>query len=311
MTEALKFGVHTGQQNCTFDELRVLWQRAEEAGLWWVSVWDHFYPAQVDETGPCFEAVASHAALAALTSTVRCGCLVYSSGYRNPAMLAKAAMTIDHISGGRVELGLGAGWHAAEYRAFGVPFLAAAERVTQMEEAATIIRSLWANERTTFHGRYYHVDNAVFSPPMVQPRPRLWFGAQGPRGLAITGRLGDGWNSPFVAPDEWGRRSQLIDAAAEKAGRDPAGIMRAVNVGLALGATAPEAETKRKNLDRQFGTVSDTLLGGMLVGTAQEAIDKLGAYRDAGCDLVIAALRAPFDHDSFEIFLTEVQAAFR
>ncbi|MGE0881767.1 MAG: LLM class flavin-dependent oxidoreductase [Acidimicrobiia bacterium] len=308
--ESLKFGVHTGPQNCTFAELRSLWQRAEEAKLWWVSVWDHFYPAQSAETGPCFEGVAAQTALAASTSTVRVGCLVYCAAYRNPAMLAKAAATIDHVSGGRVELGLGAGWHDGEFRAFGVPFLSAGERVSQMEEAATIIRSLWDNERTTFAGRYYSVDDAVFAPKMVQPQPRLWFGAQGRRGLAITARFGGGWNCPFSSPDEFARRSALIDATCGTIGRDPSEIMRAVNLGLALAATPRAAEAKKANLREQFGPMSDAMLAGMLVGTPQQAIERIGEYRERGCDLVIAALRAPFDLESYELFLTDVVPAF-
>jgi hypothetical protein len=116
-----KFGVHAGLQNTTVDELRSIWQRSEEAGFDWVSVWDHFYAA--DGQGyECHEAIAMHAALACSTSRVRCGCLVYCAGYRHPGVLAKAIATIDHLSGGRADIGLGAGWAQLEYAAFGIPF---------------------------------------------------------------------------------------------------------------------------------------------------------------------------------------------
>ncbi|MEZ5219405.1 MAG: LLM class flavin-dependent oxidoreductase [Ilumatobacteraceae bacterium] len=117
-----KFGVHTGPQNTTMPELRGAWRLAEELGFDWISIWDHFYAA-TDGTEPeCFEGVACHAALACDTSKVRCGSLVYSIGYRHPAVLANAICTIDHLSGGRAELGLGAGWADFEYAAYGILF---------------------------------------------------------------------------------------------------------------------------------------------------------------------------------------------
>src|SRR4249919_4405003 len=114
------FGVHTGLQNTTIAELQSLWLRIEDLGFDWISIWDHFYAADGTGNPHCLEAVASHAALAATTSRVRCGSLVYSVGYRHPAVLANAMATIDQLSGGRAELGLGAGWSQIEYDAYGI-----------------------------------------------------------------------------------------------------------------------------------------------------------------------------------------------
>ena len=116
------YGVHTGLQNTTVDELRSLWRRIEALGYGWISVWDHFYAATLGEGAQCLEAVAMHAALALETSKVRCGCLVYSVGYRHPAVLANAITAIDHLSGGRADIGIGAGWSQVEYDAYGIPF---------------------------------------------------------------------------------------------------------------------------------------------------------------------------------------------
>ena len=121
MPAVTTFGVHTGVQNTTIDELRDLWVGAEDLGFDAVSVWDHLYSSDLS-TYECHEAVALHAALACATTSVRCGCLVYCAGYRHPGVLAKAVTTIDHLSAGRAEIGLGAGWAAAEYAAFGIPF---------------------------------------------------------------------------------------------------------------------------------------------------------------------------------------------
>src|SRR5215210_6626480 len=124
----VRFGVHTGLQNTTVEELRSLWARIEDLGFDWISIWDHFYAA--DATGSnCLEAVASHAALACATERVRCGSLVYCAGYRHPAVLANALATIDHLSGGRADFGIGAGWAVDEYSAYGIPFPSAGERL--------------------------------------------------------------------------------------------------------------------------------------------------------------------------------------
>ena len=118
-----RFGVHVGLQHTHPDELRAVWRRIEDLGFHWISVWDHFYGATGEpDDAECLEAVAMHAALAVETSRVEVGCLVYSVGYRHPAVLAKAITTIDLLSGGRAAIGLGGGWAEVEYRAYGIPY---------------------------------------------------------------------------------------------------------------------------------------------------------------------------------------------
>ena len=149
----LSLGAHVGQQNMTMDEMRALWRKLDDARFDWISAWDHFYEAPpAGGTQPHFEALATLGALAAETQHARLGCLVFYVGYRNPALLAKAATTLDHISGGRFELGLGAGWHFWEAKAYGYEFPELKSRLDMLDEAATIIRGMLTNERTTFHG---------------------------------------------------------------------------------------------------------------------------------------------------------------
>lgn len=133
------FGVHTGLQNTTVEELRSLWRRIEELPFDWISIWDHFYSA--DFAGAhCLEAVSMHAALALETTRVRVGSLVYCAGYRHPAVLANAIASIDHLSGGRADIGIGAGWAQNEYAAYGIPFPRAGERLDILEESVTCVR---------------------------------------------------------------------------------------------------------------------------------------------------------------------------
>ena len=132
----IKLGVHAGPQDLSMADLHRLWQRADEGGFYWISVWDHFYANPINQrTDPCFEAVAAMASLASLTSRVRVGCLVFCTLFRSPGLLAKAAVTIDHISGGRCELGLGAGWFEEEFHEFGYGYPPLKDRLDQMEEA--------------------------------------------------------------------------------------------------------------------------------------------------------------------------------
>ena len=195
------FGVHTGLQNTTVDELRSLWRRIEELPFDWISIWDHFYSA--DFTGAhCLEAVSAHAALACETSRVRVGSLVYCAGYRHPAVLANAIATIDHLSGGRADLGLGAGWAYNEYAAYGIPFPGPRERLDILEEAVQCVRGLLRDEVTDLQGEHFQLTEARCEPKPVQPQLPIWIGGGGEkRTLKIAGTYADGWNVPFVAPE--------------------------------------------------------------------------------------------------------------
>src|ERR1700750_3001354 len=148
--DALRFGIHAGQQHATFDEYLALWRLAEDAGLDWASGFDHSLPIQSDPTGPCFEGFTLLAAMAAHTERLRCGVIVLRVTYRHPAVLAKMAATIDHVSGGRLELGIGAAWYELEPEQYGIPFPRIGVRMDMLDEAAHVLRGLWTNERTTF-----------------------------------------------------------------------------------------------------------------------------------------------------------------
>src|SRR5437588_11287774 len=155
-----RYGVHTGLQKTTIDELIDLWQRIESWGFDWISIWDHFYSADLTGDAHCLEAVAAHTALACNTSRARCGSLVYCAGYRHPALLAKAITTIDHCSGGRADVGLGAGWSQLEYQAYGIPFPSVGQRLNLLEEYIQCVRGLLRQDTTTFEGKHFTLTNA-------------------------------------------------------------------------------------------------------------------------------------------------------
>jgi F420-dependent oxidoreductase-like protein len=285
------FGVHTGLQNTTTQELVSLWRQIEGLGFDWISIWDHFYAA--DNVGyHCHEAVAAHTALAMATERVRVGSLVYCAAYRHPAVLANAICTIDHLSGGRAELGLGAGWAEGEYRAYGFPFPRAGARLDLLEEHVQVVRSLLTEEVTDHQGSAFTLTDARCEPKPVQARLPIWIGGGGEkRTLRIAATHADGWNIPFVAPEEFGRKREVLHRHCADVGRDPSEIRCAVNLGLAW---------DDDSLREQFGGIAELVRPGVLGGSDQEVVDRVGTYLAAGADQVNIALRAPWDPEALD-----------
>ena len=305
---ALQLGAHLGQQNLTSDEIRALWRRFDQAGLDWISVWDHFYEAPpAGGTQPHFEAISLLGALAVETKRARIGCLVFYPGYRNPAALAKAATTIDHLSGGRFTLGLGAGWHEWEARAYGYDFPPIGTRMDMLDEALAIVRGLLTRDRTTFAGTHFRVDAASCLPAPVQRRLPLWVGGLGEkRTLRLAARHADGWNAAYVAPAEFARLSGVLDHWCEKEERNPREIARTVNLSFHLCADDAAAARVEGELRKQWGPAADRMLSGALIGTPDRAQETLAAYADAGAEAINVALRAPWDPEALDAYLDHV-----
>ena len=310
---SISLGVHIGQQNLDMGELRALWRHLEDAGVDWISVWDHFYEAPYQgATQPHFEALATLGALAAQTERVRIGCLVFYVGYRNPALLAKAATTLDHLSNGRFELGVGAGWHIWEASAYGYPFPDIGTRLDMLDEAAQVLRRLLDEERTTFSGRHFQVDDATCWPKPVQDHLPLWIGGRGERRtLDIAARHADGWNAAYVSAEEFHRLSQVLDHWCEEDGRDPAEIRRAANVAFYMSMDELGLARQREKFRQDWGAGAARTEGGALICTPSEGLDRVMALVDAGADEVNIALRAPWDENALSAWLEEVMPAVR
>jgi probable F420-dependent oxidoreductase len=297
----MRFGVHLGPQSMPMAEMRRVWHRIEELGFDWVSVWDHFYAASLPFNEPCYESLTSHAALAVDTQTVRVGCLVYSTGYRHPTLLAKAGVTIDHLSEGRLEMGLGAGWHEEEYRAYGLPFERPAVRLRRLAESIEVVRLLWSQPVVDYVGEFFQLRGALCEPKPVQDLPPIWVGARGERALALAGRLGDGWNASYFSPNQFAQAADVVRANSARS------IRCGVNVGLM--GDIPVADRERFLIDR-FGPNTEPLAEAMLAGPPSEMIARVGEYQQAGADWFILALRAPLDMSALEAFATQVLPVF-
>jgi F420-dependent oxidoreductase-like protein len=293
----VELGVHTGQQDISLEELRRLWRHCDESGFDWISVWDHLYEApNRDNAGPTYEALTLMAAMAYETKRARLGCLVFCMNYRNPALLAKSLTTIDHLSGGRVTVGLGAGWHVQEYAAYGYDFPPVKERLDRLSEGVRIIRGMLTQEHYSFEGKYYKVANVANNPRPVQARMPIIIGGGGEqRTLQIAARRADGWNVPYIGSDVFAHKSKVLDQWCEKLGRDPATIERSVNLHFLMSS---------KDKSRQP-------IPGAVAGTPQQAIDTIGEYVKAGAARVNIAFRPPVDWDALQQYITEVMPAFR
>ena len=309
----VSLGVHAGQQNLAMDDLRALWRKLDDARVDWISAWDHFYEAPPKGgTQPHFEALATLGALAAETRHARIGCLVFYVGYRNPALLAKAATTLDHISGGRFELGLGAGWHVWEATAYGYPFPDIGTRLDMLEEAAQIVRRMLTEERTTFSGKHFQVDDASCLPAPVQSRLPIWIGGVGEkRTLKIVADHADGWNAAYLDPREFARVNGVLSHWCEDAGRDPASLRRAVNLTFNLALNDAGVERQRRQLAEDWGDAAERVAGGALLTTPDGAVERILEYVEAGADEVNVALRAPWDEEALDAYLESVMPAVR
>ena len=290
----MKLGIHAGPQDLTMQELKRLWKTGDENGFHWVSVWDHFYANPLtDRNNPCYEGVAAMSGLAASTSNVRVGCLVFCALFRNPGLLAKAGVTIDHLSDGRADIGIGAGWFEEEFREYGYGFPPLGKRFDQLEEALTIIKSLWAGQVTTFKGKYYDVKGAVCSPKPIGLR--LWIGGRGKvRTTALAAKYADGFNMPYVPPEVAQDRLQRLEQACEAIGRDPSEIDTSVNLGFYMNsARTPDINPQ-----------------GSLTGGVNEAVDMIGRFQDIGIQGINIAFRPPIDWDALQVYIEEVMPHF-
>ncbi|MCB1692684.1 MAG: TIGR03560 family F420-dependent LLM class oxidoreductase [Pseudomonadales bacterium] len=308
----LKLGVHVGQQNMSMAQMRALWKKLDDK-VDWISAWDHFYEAPpAGGTIDHFEAMTTLGALAADTKKARLGCLVFYVGYRNPASIAKAAATLDHISGGRFELGLGAGWHEQEARAYGYDFPPVGTRLDMLDEATTIIRGLLDDDRTTFHGKHFRVEDAANLPAPMQDRMPIWIGGVGEKKtLRLVAKHADGWNAAYIPPEAFSRLGGVLDGWCEKLGRDPGSIKRSINLSFNLATDEAAAARELDNLRKAWGPAASRIEGGALIGTPKQAIERLGEYEAAGAGQVNVALRAPWNADALDAFLDEVVPALR
>jgi len=243
----MRFAIKTAPQNTTWPAMLEVWRAADDIELF-ESGWtfDHFYPIVGDSSGPCLEGWTTLTALAQATRRLRLGTLVTGIHYRHPAVLANMVATLDIISGGRVELGIGAGWNVEESGAYGIELGSPKERSDRFEEACEVLTGLLSpQETTTFKGRYYELTDARCNPkPVQQPHPPICVGGSGEkRTLRTAARFAQHWNFVGGTPDQFRHARDVLHQHCADIGRDPAEILLSSHVQYAgdLGQTAETA----------------------------------------------------------------------
>ena len=270
----MKFAVWPSM-NDPWAETLAIARHAEATGWDGVYYADHFMPNDADVSAPVGECWTTLAALAAAVPRIRIGPLVTGNTYRHPAVLAKMAATVDIISGGRLVLGLGAGWQENEHRAYGIEFSTVGGRLSRLEEACHVITSLFANRRTTFAGRYYQLTDAPLEPKPVQSRVPLLIGGGGEqRTLRIAARYANEWNV-WGSPEVLARKGQILDRYCEELGRDPRTIRRSAQALLVM--------TDDRSLIERVRASGRPVLG----GTGPELRALVEQYAEAGVNELI------------------------
>ena len=281
-----------GQEGVSWPQWQALAEACERHGIPTLFRSDHYLnlDGQHPERGS-LDAWGTINALAAVTSTLRLGTLVSPSSFRHPSVLSKLVVTADHVSGGRIDLGLGAGWHEREHEAYGLPFLPTRERVDVLEEQLEILMGTWGDEAFSFQGTHYVLSGLEAQPkPVQRPHPPLIMGGSGgPRSAALAARFADEYNTPFPSLDDARARRAAIVQACEQAGRDP--IPFSAMIGTVIGADEADLADRARRVAERIGSEPEALLRepppGWVVATVEQAVEQFGAYREAGLSRVM------------------------
>ncbi|QBD75731.1 LLM class F420-dependent oxidoreductase [Ktedonosporobacter rubrisoli] len=288
MTEGkkLSFGIKTAPQHTTYEDMLRVWQEADSLpSIEHAWLFDHFMPLGNDFTGPCLEGWTLLSAYAALTKRVRIGLMVTGNTYRHPAVLANMAATVDIISGGRLDFGIGAGWNEREHNSYGIPLYTTGERIRRLGEACEIIKRMWSETAPDFAGKYYQIKEAYCEPkPVQKPYPPFVIGGSGEKlTLRIVAQYASIWNFVGGGPEIFQQRSAVLDKHCAAIGRDPQTIQRSI-----------QSLVNPANLE--------------------ETRSMLQAYIQAGATHLILSLRAPYPegivHRLDEEIIKPFKAAF-
>jgi F420-dependent oxidoreductase-like protein len=287
----MKFGVQIENHlGISYNGTRKIALEAAKSGFDSLFICDHLM-GRSDETfrQPCVDPWVTLGALAEATKKITLGTLVSAVGFRYPSLLAKMAATLDHVSGGRLRLTIGAGWHEPEYKAYGIPFPPVAERMQQLREAIQIIRTMWTQERPSFDGRIFRIDGAWCYPRPVSPK--IWVGGGGEKTLLrIVADVADGWNAVGLSVDEYARKLEVLRRFCDTAGRKLNTIERSYYGSCLVGATEGEF---RESFNKHYGQYRkaeesmETFVERMrttrpLIGTASEVAEKMRSFQELG-----------------------------
>src|SRR3989338_6699820 len=311
----MRFGLFTSLGAQTWAGVLDLWRHVEATGWDIACVTDHFMPNTPEREGPMLEGWSTLSALAALVPRIRVGTIVLGNTYRHPAVVAKMAAQGDNISGGRLLLGLGAGWQENEHEAYGIPFYTMRERLERLDEACQVLKSLWTQRRSDFQGRYYRLSDAPLDPkPVQRPHPELMIGGGGERvTLRIVARHADHWNV-WGGPRVLARKGAVLDEHCAALGRHPKTLTRSANRALLITDDRAEVERLAETIATRLGRHASDARDTCLAGTPDQIREQLGQLRAAGVGvLFIPSLFPPLPalRQDLDRLMAEIAPAFR
>jgi F420-dependent oxidoreductase-like protein len=290
-----------------------IWKEIDALGYDTAWTFDHFMPIFTDPKGPCFEGWMALAALAAHTRRVRVGTLVTGNTYRHPAILANMAATLDHATGGRLELGIGAAWFKQEHDAYGVPFPPIGERLSMLDESLRIIRAMWTEQAPSFEGTHYRIHEALCEPkPLQKPHPPILIGGGGEeKTLRLVARH-RAWNG-FGSPEVFRRKIGILAEHCRAEGTDVDAIEKSVLIGLTVTDDREKVRRVVARETRMRGLPEEEARKWILAGNPDELAGQVRAFAEAGVTHVIAMAFAPWGDqiESIRRFAREVMPGFR
>jgi F420-dependent oxidoreductase-like protein len=303
-----------GQEDVTWDDWVAIARACEGSGVGTLFRSDHFYSVDDQAERGSLDALTTLAGLAAITEKLRLGTMVSPATFRHPSVFAKSIVTIDQISGGRVEPGLGAGWWDREHEAYGFDLPELGPRMDAFEEQLEVITKQWEDGAFSFDGEHFQiVDLDALPKPVQRPRPPLIIGGSGgPRSLRIAARWADEYNTVFAGPAELAEIRTKLDTACEKQGRDPATLPLSVMTGWIVGRTRADVVDYASRLSQWKGEGDDgekflaAQRDAVIIGTVDEAVEQLRVLHEAGCHRVMAQHLLHRDIEAIELIGREV-----
>lgn len=306
----IDFGVMLRQQKIEYSEIRDTARLCDELGYHSVWLYDHILGMGGIDVD-IYEAWTLMTALAEATERIKVGTMVLCNSFRPPALLAKMAATLDVISGGRLEFAIGAGWFEEEYRAYGYPFPENAVRVEQLREAVQIIKAMWTEEKPSFEGKHYRIDEAYCNPkPVQKPHPKVLLGGAGEKYmLPLVAELADEWNCPATQVPEFDHKLSVLKGLCSQAGRDISEIGLSQQTVCVLAKDEAEYQEKLPKAQRRYGFFGDIETLG-IVGTPERCIAKIKRNEEKGVTKYTIFFSDVMNRDTIRFFADEVMSAF-
>ncbi len=318
----VKFGVKImiGQGGLTYDTIRNAWLDCERLGFDSIWLYDHLFPYTKPKED-CLEGWVTMSSLCCQCNRIRFGILVTANTFRHPALLAKMASTLDVISGGRLEFGIGAGALEAEHRAYGIPFPDAATRIAQLDESLEIIKRMWTEEKTSFSGKYFTVNNAINYPkPVQKPHPPIVIGGLGRKLLRVAAKHADVYNADiFTSPNEFQKRISILTEICRGVGRNPKEIEKTIFSMVSVADTTEAAKNKVEMCIKEAGlsevvSKRDPKFESVIYGTPKKCVEKIEQYIQVGVEgfiLVFPLFPQIYEIRPLKLFIKEVMPQFQ